>query len=64
MCENIPTRQECYSVLEGFIKEQKDKDLKYTTKDTDKTFIVTFPSSELGLAFLKYFNIKKMQNLI
>lgn len=62
ICEGIPSRYLVYEVLNDFLKSYKEKDFKYTTKDTDLTFIVNFPSSEIGLAFLKFMNVRKTQN--
>jgi hypothetical protein len=62
--EHIPSRREVYELINGFISEQSNKDIKYTTKDTDSTLIIHFPSTELGINFLKYVNYKKMQNRI
>lgn len=62
ICDGIPSKYLVYEVLNDFLKSYKEKDFKYTTKDTDLTFIVNFPSSEIGLAFLKFMNIRKTQS--
>jgi len=65
MCEHIPSRREINLLYDEFVnsKYMKEKS-EFTHKETDVTFIATFPSTEIGMEFLKFLNLKKMQNRI
>lgn len=61
-CEHIPSRADVYDLLNNFLKESNQVGVKYTTRDTENLVSISFPSTELGINFLKYINYKKMQN--